>query len=217
MKPPTPRGPANQEDDSASVTKWFRGVEAGDDESARMLWEYCIPRLIAYSRKRLPTRFRKALDEEDVALSSFRSVCERARDGDLGEIHDRFELLRLMTCVTQRKTINHLKSETRQKRGGGNVRSESEAELPEDSASRRTNLLDRFPSAAPDPAYLLEYEEAFRKLIDALEDPALETIALLRLEGYSVVEIAGKVGSAKRSVERRLNLIRRIWNSDEAE
>ncbi|MEM6691887.1 MAG: ECF-type sigma factor, partial [Planctomycetota bacterium] len=158
---------------------------------------------------------RKALDEEDVALSAFRSVCQQARGGDLGNINDRFELLRLMTCVTGRKTINHVKNETRQKRGSGKVRSESEFEAQSHASATQSKSLDQHSSDAGDPAKLLEYEEGFRSLLDALEDPVLETVALLRLEGYAVAEIAEKVGCAKRSVERRLNLIRQVWTSEE--
>ncbi|WP_231743943.1 ECF-type sigma factor [Stieleria neptunia] len=50
---------------------------------------------------------------------------------------------------------------------------------------------------------------------DQLDDSVLQTVALLRLEGDSVDEIAQRLGCAKRSVERRLNLIRTIWQSDE--
>lgn len=37
---------------------------------------------------------------------------------------------------------------------------------------------------------------------------------MLRLEKYSVDEIAERIGCARRSVERRLNLIRSIWESE---
>ena len=53
------------------------------------------------------------------------------------------------------------------------------------------------------------------RLFDMLDDEMLQTIALLRIEGYSVDEISRRVGCAKRSVERRLSLIRTIWRSAE--
>jgi DNA-directed RNA polymerase specialized sigma24 family protein len=51
------------------------------------------------------------------------------------------------------------------------------------------------------------------RLLDRL-DPALRQIAQLRLDGYTNIEIATRLGCALRTVERRLELIRRIWNEE---
>jgi DNA-directed RNA polymerase specialized sigma24 family protein len=58
-------------------------------------------------------------------------------------------------------------------------------------------------------SFVRDCEEFFEQL----DTDELRTIAMLRIEGYSVDEIAGRIGCAKRSVERRLNLIRQIWTS----
>ena len=42
-------------------------------------------------------------------------------------------------------------------------------------------------------------------------DPTLRQIAEWRVEGLTNVEIAGKLGRAARTVERKLELIRLIW------
>lgn len=68
---------------------------------------------------------------------------------------------------------------------------------------------------AADPAMLAEFQNSCENLLDQLDDSMLQTVALLRLEGYSVDEIAERIGCAKRSVERRLNLIRSIWQSQQ--
>ncbi len=41
----------------------------------------------------------------------------------------------------------------------------------------------------------------------------LRSIALWKLEGYSNEEIAGKLGCVERTIERRLQLIRQIWEN----
>ena len=45
-------------------------------------------------------------------------------------------------------------------------------------------------------------------------DPDLRRIALLRMEGHSVEDVAGAVGCAPRSVKRKLQLIRSIWERE---
>jgi DNA-directed RNA polymerase specialized sigma24 family protein len=49
-----------------------------------------------------------------------------------------------------------------------------------------------------------------------LDDRELEAIALLRMEGYCVEEIAQELGYAARSIKRKLHLIRRIWQEEVA-
>ena len=50
-------------------------------------------------------------------------------------------------------------------------------------------------------------------LLERLEPP-LQQIAQLRLEGYANIEIAARLDCALRTVERRLDVIRRIWSQN---
>jgi DNA-directed RNA polymerase specialized sigma24 family protein len=52
-----------------------------------------------------------------------------------------------------------------------------------------------------------------RTLLDALDDDQLRHIALLKLEGYTNQEIAVKLDCVERTVERKLERIRRKWSS----
>ena len=47
-----------------------------------------------------------------------------------------------------------------------------------------------------------------------LPDRELEAVAVWRMEGYSVEEVADKLGCAPRSVKRKLRLIRSIWKKE---
>jgi DNA-directed RNA polymerase specialized sigma24 family protein len=49
-----------------------------------------------------------------------------------------------------------------------------------------------------------------------LGDADLQAIAVAKLEGYTNEEIATRTGSALRSVERKLKLIRDIWEKETA-
>ena len=53
--------------------------------------------------------------------------------------------------------------------------------------------------------------EQCRILLDALDDDSLRQVALCRMEGYNNDEIAEQLGCARRTVARRLELIRKTW------
>jgi len=53
--------------------------------------------------------------------------------------------------------------------------------------------------------------EECQRLLEMLGDDQLRSVALWKMEGYTNEEIAGKLGCAVATVERRLRLIRRIW------
>jgi DNA-directed RNA polymerase specialized sigma24 family protein len=72
--------------------------------------------------------------------------------------------------------------------------------------------IDRVVGDEPTPAFALEVADEFRRLLDLLDDDGLRQIALLKMEGYTVDEIAAQLGCARRAVERRLQLIRKIWS-----
>ena len=63
----------------------------------------------------------------------------------------------------------------------------------------------------PTPLLATVLAEDFRHLLDGLDDAQLKAIALAKLEGYDNQEIAARLGCALRTVERRLELIRRKW------
>jgi DNA-directed RNA polymerase specialized sigma24 family protein len=70
------------------------------------------------------------------------------------------------------------------------------------------------PSREPDPAAAAEMAEQCGHLLRALHDPELEAVALARVEGYSVEEIAGQRGYAARSIKRKLQRIRGLWEKE---
>ncbi|HMC90792.1 MAG TPA: ECF-type sigma factor [Gemmataceae bacterium] len=47
-----------------------------------------------------------------------------------------------------------------------------------------------------------------------LQDAELTLVALQRMDGYTVEEIAQKLGYAPRSIKRKLRLIRNAWEKE---
>ena len=56
--------------------------------------------------------------------------------------------------------------------------------------------------------------EQCRALLDALQDPELEKIALWKLAGYTNEAIAAKQNCTRVTIQRRLRLIREIWDAE---
>jgi DNA-directed RNA polymerase specialized sigma24 family protein len=77
-----------------------------------------------------------------------------------------------------------------------------------------SRILDDVMSREPSPEFAAEMAEECQRLLRRLEDRELQTVALLRMEGYSVDEVAGRLGCAPRSVKRKLALIRSVWEKE---
>ncbi len=185
------------------LTAILRRVESGDQHASTLLWERCFPPLLRYCRRKLPDHLRRVLDEEDVALSAFKSFCLGAQRGAFGAIPGRDELWKLLYCIAGRKADGYLRHQTRLKRGGGNPGGEATDSLSDQS----------FADLGQSPASMAAFVDECENLFKMLDDDKLQTIAILRIEGYSVDEIADRAGCSKRTVERRLNLIRELWKS----
>jgi DNA-directed RNA polymerase specialized sigma24 family protein len=69
----------------------------------------------------------------------------------------------------------------------------------------------------PDPSWTYETAEECQELLDRLSDTLLRAIALWRIEGFTTEEIAVKLGCASRTVERKMQLIRRLWRAEPAD
>ena len=191
--------------EQGSVSHWLDLLQGGDAAAAQPLWERYFQRLVGLARRKLQGAARQVADEEDVALSAFDSFCRSARDGRFPQLGDRDDLWRLLVLVTARKASHLRRDQGRQKRGGGVQRAEGDNE-----AAALEEVLGREPS----PQFAAEVAEEYRRLLAGLGDPDLEAVALWKMEGYENAEIAAKLGCAPRTVERRLQLIRQLWEKE---
>jgi DNA-directed RNA polymerase specialized sigma24 family protein len=192
-----------------SVTGWIAGVKAGDAEAAQRLWRRYFDELVRLARARLGSTRRAAADEEDVALSAFYSLCAGAAQNRFDRLDGRDELWRLLVTITVRKAVDQVHYQRRQKRGGGCVI--GEADLAVAGHAGEAGGLDRLAGHEPTPEFAAALDEQYRRLFDGLPDPSLRAVARLRLEGYTGAEIAARLGCNRRTVARKLEVIRRLW------
>src|SRR5262249_16692637 len=161
-------------------------------------------RLVGLARVKLRSAPRQAADEEDVALSAFKSFCQAAEQGRFPRLQDRDDLWHLLVLIAARKAANLAKHARRQKRGGGKLWHASALPSGEGEADGRrvADLIGR----DPDPALAAQLAEDCRRLLDGLGDAELRAVALAKLEGRTNDEIAAALGRSIGTVERKLGL-----------
>jgi DNA-directed RNA polymerase specialized sigma24 family protein len=200
-----------------SIAGWYDRLQAGDEDAARELWDRYFPRLVGLARDKLAgLRRRVAADEEDVALSAFDSFCQRARRGEFTDIRAADSLWRVLATITARKAARLVRDQHRLKRGGGAVAGESGfAGL--DPAASTPGGINRVAGPTLSPLVEAEVAEGMVRLLDLLGDDELRRVALMKMDGHTNLEIGSMLRCAPATVERRLALIRRIWNQAAAD
>jgi hypothetical protein len=80
----------------------------------------------------------------------------------------------------------------------------------------RSQAFDQIIGRAPTPDFIAQAAEECRRRMERLGDDRLRSIAGWKMEGYTNGEIAAKLGCARVAVERRLRLIRRLWEEGDS-
>ena len=174
------------------------GLRSGDQRSAAELWERYFKRLVSLAESRIPRALRKVYDGEDVALSAFHSMCEGVRGGRFPDLRSRDELWSLLIVIAARKSYRKQRAENTLKRGDGQV--------------KESDAIIEIAGVEPTPEFAAAVVDETEYLIASLGDDKLREIARGKLEGLSNEALAERVDCTVRTVERRLNLIRRIWS-----
>src|SRR5262249_38712632 len=151
--------------------------------------------LVARARQKLRGLPRRAADEEDVALSAFDNFCRAAEQGRFPDLCDRDDLWQLLLVLTERKALDLARRERRQKRGGGRV-------LDETACTAGNGPLAQAMDPEPSPAFAALLGEECQRLLGLLNNAELQQVALLRMETYTVEEIAARLGRVPRTVKR---------------
>lgn len=189
-----------------SISGWLSGLRAGDAEAVQALWDAYYLRMVRLARRRLGNFPKRAADEEDVALTAFRSFCRRAEQGRFPDLADRSDLWRVLLSLTVRKAIDLQRYELRQRRGGGRVRGRSGI-----AGELGPAEFDAVVGRAPTPEFAVAVAEQLQQLLLLLPED-LRQLAVAKCEGYTNGELAERFACVRRTIERRLNLIRRIWS-----
>jgi DNA-directed RNA polymerase specialized sigma24 family protein len=200
-------------DEAGSVTAWARQLgdqdPAARDEAARNIWDHYGPRLVALVRQHLARRIRRREDEDDVLQSMYKSFCQNQREGKY-QFKDRHDVWGMLLRITLRKVSS---AAERHRAGCRDVGREQAGPsgAAEDCLGPQW-LLEHLAGPGPGPAEVAEVNDEVERLLRLLPED-LRRVVLWRLEGYSNREIAGMIGRTERSVEIKLQRVRRRWEA----
>jgi len=198
--------------DESSVTHWIQELKNGQEGVAQQeLWNRYFRRLAGLARQKLRHLPQRAEDEEDVVLSAMDSFFAGARRGQYPLLHDRTNLWPLLVKITARKAMNQLKKQRAWKRGAGRVRGESV--FAQDAHAGLRDDLGQMVGHEPTPEFVVQAAEQCQRLLGLLPED-LRPLAQLKLQGYSNGELAQHLDVVERTVERKLNLIRKHWSRE---
>lgn len=193
----------------ASVTMYLKDVKAGRREAFDAICDLLRPRVERAVSRQL--RGLRSADPEGVTSSVFRYFWVVTDRGDFSEddFQESRELWAYLMRVAKHKVRDHARYGKSQKRDVRRTRGE-------DSVWHRTrseggNGFDTVPSGGPTPAERAASAEALTEFLASLPDDVLRDVAVLRMEGYSVEEVATRVGVSPRTVKRKLQRLRDHW------
>jgi DNA-directed RNA polymerase specialized sigma24 family protein len=185
-----------------SVTRWLDQLRAGDSAAAGRLWDAYFRRMVEVAGRVLGPAPRRVADEEDAALSAFKSFCLGAQDGRFPQLSDRENLWPLLVALTSHKCVDLIRHANRKKRGGG--------------APAVAEDFEQIISREPTPEFVAQLADLLDHLLARLDrrgDPTLRQVAAWKLEGESTDAIAGRLDCSRKSVERKVSHIARIWDA----
>ena len=186
-----------------SVTKWISALKEGDHQAAQRLWGFLQGRLVIHARK-LVSAAPAHYDEEDVALSAFGALCDGLEKGRYSDVDNRTELWKLLAVIAVNKARKRADHDNRLKRGGGHAQ-----------VTDGDSILNLLSSADLPPDLSLSMQEECEQRLNSLRQEELKLVVLLKIEGYTNEEVAKTMGCTRRSIQRRLALIREIWTEDD--
>lgn len=167
---------------------------AGSQEAAASIYERYAHRLRSLVRAQCTAALGSRCDAEDIVQSVFRRFFQRASQGNY-EVPASEELWNLFLVIA----LNRLRAEETYHRAA-----KRDVRLTANEAGRGS-LLANLEQPDPAAAYL---DIVIGEALECLPEMTREVVKL-RIEGYEVAEIAAKLGSSKRTVERALQEARK--------
>lgn len=177
----------------ATITRLLADLKHGGEEAKRraldQLSAVYFTRLCEVAGAKLTSKARRVSDPTDIVNSVFLAIHRRAKAGNFPDLTDRGQFWGLMLMIAHCKTVDRNRRAECDIRGG--------ITIPVD-------LTEEIISREPTPELVAVFEE----LIIGLSDPKLIKIVRMKLEGYSVEEVASENGISVRSVQRKIKAIR---------
>ncbi len=165
-------------------------VRAGDEQAAAELYDRYARRVFGLVHGSMSTHLKAQVEAEDIVQSVFKSIFRGVNSGSY-DAPASGTLWQLLAVIAIHKVRRNARRLSAAKRDGGRTQPLT--------ASDTSRVADRLTSD--------EFERAIREIIEGL-DEFEQAVVTLRVQGYSVEEIADQSNRSRRSVERTLQRIR---------
>jgi RNA polymerase sigma-70 factor (ECF subfamily) len=173
--------------------------QAGSESAAQALFDRYCERLMRLAKRRIGQRMTSRVDPEDVVQSAYRTFFTQVKNDEFS-FHEQDDLFKLLVRLTVHKALRQIAYHRAAKRN---------PELEALQSSNPQEFLQQISaeSATPDmEVALLDEFEQFMGQLQPLDRDVLQ----LKLQGYSTVEIAEKLGSYDRKIRRVLERIQEL-------
>jgi RNA polymerase sigma factor (sigma-70 family) len=194
---------AASEPEHGSMTQMWQQMNHGNSQASNDLYARLLPRMYAIARKSIGPVAKRGIEADDVVQSAMISFWNYSQAGKLADDLNRNDLWALISTFTTRKLKKHLRRENTLKRGSGNVIGENALQGKDGEAQRLDQLVQKMPTD--------DFDEAIEEMLALLPED-LTRIALLKLGGHSSDDISIELDCTKRTVQRKINLIKELWD-----
>ena len=198
-----PEGFRLEMQERGSISRCIDRLKTGEESAVRTLWNRYRGRMYALANLELGNCSRSVSDEEDVVASAFAAFLRRADQGAYAAMETRDDLWRLLAKITRTHAWE-------QCRFFGRIR----RRMNRNCSLADERLLRQLASDSPPPDVVAACTETMRRLLEKLDQPELREVALARLSGLNNREIAARQNRSVRTIERRLMLIKNIWQHE---
>jgi RNA polymerase sigma-70 factor (ECF subfamily) len=175
----------------------------GDEDAARKLFDRYAEQLVLLARKRISQRLASRIDPEDIVQSVFRTFFHRAKQGQF-HLEDPEDVVKLLARITVHKTFRQIAFHKRAKR-------DATAEAPHGDDAQ--DLLLKLVTGEPSPEETAEFVDNLEHFFNRLGDEE-RRILEMRMEGYTNVEIANRMGITDRKIRRIMERVRALAEKD---
>lgn len=177
---------------SGSVSQLISSLRCGDSTAQQQIWDRYYARLTAVARSRLRNSPMAVADDDDVVAQAIWNVLRRIESGQYDSLRNSDELWRVLATTTIHEAVSQIRYLLRRRRF---------------SKALPVNLSC---VASTDDANTLEASDFLAFILGALPDDDARRVFVLRLEDYSVGEIAREMERSVPTIERRLRRIRDV-------
>jgi len=189
----TDSGDGTHETLSALILRW----SDSEEEILDRVYRDHLQRLHALSRKTLQRFPAAEAEAEDVVQSAIKSLCRYFRKPENTQDKQSADFWRFLSYLVIRKSRRRL---TRQTRGLARGRLRPMTDVVNEEADSKVQEL--MAGISPE-----EFDVLVTESLEGLAE-RLRPVALLMIEGYSVVEAAQRLNCSTRTISRKLQLIR---------